>query len=60
MFRKKNALAHMWFNIAAANGNGLAIEPRDDVTANMTSADISKAQSMARECMKSNYKNCGF
>ena len=50
----------MWNNIAAANGNKKAGEWRDKTAAKMTSADISKAQSMARECMNSNYKNCGW
>jgi TPR repeat protein len=53
------ALAHMWYNIAAANGNDSGSKYRDIVAAKMTAADISKAQSMARECMNSGYKNCG-
>jgi TPR repeat protein len=52
-------LAQMWYNIAAANGNDTGSENRDIVAAKMTSEDISKAQSMARECMASDYKNCG-
>ena len=55
-----NVRAHMWFNIAAANGYEKAGEWRDKTAAKMTSADISKAQSMARECMSSKYKNCGW
>ena len=55
-----NVRAHMWYNIAAANGAEKAGEWRDERAGLMTSADISKAQSMARECMSSNYKNCGW
>jgi TPR repeat protein len=54
-----NVKAHMWFNIVAANGNNKAIMNRDKLLAKMTSADITMAQRMARECMASNYKNCG-
>ena len=55
-----NVRAHMWYNIAAANGAEKSGEWRDKIASKMTSADISKAQSMARECMSSNYKNCGW
>ena len=53
------ALSHMWLNVAAANGDDKASVNRGIVAAKMTSADISKAQSMAKECMNSDYKNCG-
>ena len=55
-----NVMAHMWYNIAAANGSEISGKWRDETASKMTSADISKAQSMARECMSSNYKNCGW
>jgi TPR repeat protein len=54
-----NVLAHMWYNIASANGSssgGL----RDQLAEGMTQADISTAQAMARECMGSGYQNCGY
>ena len=57
---QNNVMAHMWYNIAAANGNKKSGEWRDERAGLMTSADISKAQSMAKECMSSNYKNCGW
>ena len=53
-----NVKAHMWANIAAVNGN--SGELRDLIAEKMTPADISKAQTLARECMKSNYKDCGW
>lgn len=54
-----NVRAHMWYNINAANG-GLGGQNRDIVAKRMTAADISQAQAMARECMGSGYKNCGW
>ena len=53
-----NVYAHMWFNLAAANGDETASKNRDIIAKRMTTADISKAQSLARECLKKNYKGC--
>jgi len=50
----------MWYNIASANGHSQAGDWRDEQAGLMTPADISKAQSMARECMSSGYKNCEY
>ena len=55
-----NTMAHMWYNIANANGSELGGTNRDDIAKIMTPADISKAQAMARECMSSDYKKCGY
>ena len=52
--------AHMWYNIASANWHKEAGKYRDEDAAQMTPEDISKATAMARECMNSNYKNCGY
>jgi len=52
------AYAHMWFNISAASGNEKSKKNRDIVAKTMTPADISKAQKLARECVKKNYKGC--
>ncbi|WP_338042840.1 hypothetical protein [Octadecabacter arcticus] len=56
-------MAHMWYNIGAANGSELVrehgIAERDFLATQMASADISTAQAMASECMSSNYQNCG-
>ena len=57
---QSNVMSHMWYNIASANGHSQAGDWRDEQAGQMTSADISKAQAMARECMSSNYKNCGY
>jgi hypothetical protein len=50
--------AHMWFNIAAANGNKDAAKNRDIAAGKLSSADIVKAQQMAKRCMASDYKDC--
>ena len=52
--------AHMWFNIAAANGHDRAGIFRDELTKQMTTAGNEKAQAMARECLNSGYTNCGY
>ena len=54
------AVAHMWYNIGAANGNELGGTNRDIVAKKMTPVAIQEAQAMARECMSSNYKKCGY
>ena len=53
-------LAHMWFNIASANGASIGAEWRDKVAKEMSQEAIEKAQAMARECVASDYKNCGY
>ena len=50
--------AHMWLNIAAANGFEDASTNRDLVAKNMPPSQIEKAQDLARECVKKNYKGC--
>jgi len=55
-----NVMAHMWYNIASVNGAQYAGGWRDEIGGKMTSADISKAQAMARECMSSGYTKCGY
>ena len=57
---QSNVMAHMWYNIASANGRSKSGEWRDERAGLMSQADISKAQEMARECMSSNYQNCGW
>jgi hypothetical protein len=48
----------MWSNIAAANGSERARGNKDILVKEMTPQDISKAQDLARECVKKNYKDC--
>jgi len=53
-----NVYAHMWFNIAASNGDYDAVARKKNVAKNMTALDISKAQDLARACERRNYKGC--
>ena len=53
-----NVYAYMWGNISASNGSENGGELRDRVAKNMTSADISQAQKLTRECVAKNYKGC--
>jgi hypothetical protein len=48
----------MWFNIAAANGHIIADSLRDNISREMTPADVSEAQRRARICMTSGYEDC--
>ena len=49
----------MWYNLASANGDEEAADFGDNLAKQMTPEDISRAQSMATECLNSNYENCG-
>ena len=40
--------AHMWFNLAAAQGNESAAENRDQIAEKLSPADVLEAQRMAR------------
>ncbi len=53
-----NIYAHMWANIAASNGVADAAKNRDIIAKRMTAADISKAQELARVCVRKKYKGC--
>ena len=58
--QQDKVLAHMWFNLGAANGNELGAKNREIVAKKMTPQAIEQAQVMARECMSNDYKNCGY
>jgi TPR repeat protein len=55
--------AHMWINIAASLGSGelatASAKIRDDFAEGMTPAQLEQAQTMARQCQSSDYKQCG-
>ncbi len=55
---KDSVLAHMWFNIAGANGNKQVRTNRDLIEDEMTRAEITRAIELARTCMASDYRNC--
>ena len=50
--------AHMWYNIAVSEGYDNLAKRRDALTKEMSAADVSKAQELARECVKKQYKGC--
>jgi hypothetical protein len=51
-------LAHMWFNIASANGGEDAPSNRDSAENLMTRDQIAEARALARVCMSSDYQEC--
>ena len=55
-----SVVAHMWYNISAANGSEHGGTNRDSLAKGMTQQAIEQAQELARECMSSNYQNCGW
>ena len=55
---KDSVLAHMWPNIAGANGNASARKLRDSLERDMTRAEVSRATELARVCMTSDYQDC--
>ena len=55
---QNNIYAYIWVNIAASSGNAGRVKIRDIIAKKMKSADIFKAQKLARECVKKNYKGC--
>ena len=50
--------AHMWFNIAASSGFEDGVKARDLFAKEMTPSQLEKAQDLARECVRKNYKGC--
>jgi len=44
--------AHMWFNLAAANGNRDAALRRHEIAGEMTAAEVAEAQRRAREWIR--------
>lgn len=57
---KDNIMAHMWYSVAASNGNKNVDTSRDILAKEMTPEAIQEAQAMARECMNSDYTKCGY
>ena len=52
-------IAYMWFDITASNGHEEGEKFRDTQESKMTPEQITKAEQLARECIKKNYKDCG-
>ncbi len=49
---------HMWANVAGSNGNQRGANLRSVLEAQMSQSQIKKANNLARECVKKNYKGC--
>ena len=54
-----NVMAYMWWNLAAAQGDENAKKNKGKLQDKMTPADISNAQTLSRECLAKDYKDCG-
>ena len=56
----------MWFNLAASGSasdkkkHAKFAENRDFLATKMTPSQIAQAQVMAEQCLRSNYKDCGW
>ena len=50
--------AHMWYNIAAVNGQRHSAEDRDLAADKLTPSELVEARERAKRCMDSEYKDC--
>lgn len=57
---KDNVMAYMWYSVSEANGSIISAALTKDISQNMILKSIRKAQGMARDCMMSGYKKCGY
>ena len=57
---KDDLKPHIWYNITSANGSLTTGDSRYQIETRLTFDAIEKATAMARECMKSEYKKCGY
>lgn len=55
---KENVFAYMWFNISASQGYTKAIKARDELAMKMSQSDLEYAQSRAKLCVMSAYRQC--
>jgi len=53
-----NTRAWMWWGIAAYQGNDLAASLLESVAEEMTAVELEQAETMARRCVKSRYRDC--
>ena len=51
--------AYMWANLAAAQGDEAAIDLKEQISPDMTPAQISQAARLSNECLAKNYQRCG-
>ena len=52
------ASAHIWFNVASANGDSEAQEVRDKLAKEMTAEQIVEVQRRTKRCLETDYKEC--
>ncbi len=57
---KDNIIAYSWLQISKGNGFNLAQKYQNEITKEITPEEISIAETMANECMRSNYTKCGW
>lgn len=50
--------AHMWFNLAARKGDEKFSKVRSHLARRLTAEQLAQAETMARECVMRNYKDC--
>jgi uncharacterized protein len=55
---QNNVYAHMWWGFAALSGDSDAASYRDFLAKDMSSEDISRAQELARKCVRKKYTGC--
>ena len=55
---KDYSRAHMWWSIAASQGDKIAKKYKLKIEKKLSPTDLSLAQRLARECVEKGYKNC--
>ena len=56
--KEDKVYAYMWANLASSSGFEMAQQLRQLLTEKKTSYQINRAQELATECFKNNYKGC--
>lgn len=57
---KSSSRAFMWFSLAAKRGDAKARVELQEVSRDMTPAEISQAREVMQACEASNYRNCEY
>jgi hypothetical protein len=57
---KNNVLAYSWLNIASGNGFELASKLQNEIIKEMSPKEAAEATLIAKGCINSGYKNCGW
>jgi uncharacterized protein len=56
---RDKTVALMWLIVASMDGGEEAVKEKSKLEQQMTSAQVTEAQRLARECVKNDYKGCG-